>query len=98
GGTPGRKNGPERGANRPRASRCELGAARPPPHPAAPRDSPRRHERNRMRSLNIHRNVALAVTLAVIANPLIASAGVGDGTTDRIIGQPNASSDWPNTA
>jgi sugar lactone lactonase YvrE len=49
-----------------------------------------------MRPLGIHRTLALVVTLAVVAHPLVASAAVGDTTGDRFVGQPDGTTNTPN--
>jgi sugar lactone lactonase YvrE len=50
-----------------------------------------------MRSTSTHRGaLALALTLVLTANPLPASAAVGDTVADRFVGQPNAASSAPN--
>jgi sugar lactone lactonase YvrE len=49
-----------------------------------------------MYSLASPRIFVLVVTLAVVVNPLVASASVGDRAADRVIGQPDASGHTPN--
>jgi sugar lactone lactonase YvrE len=51
-----------------------------------------------MRSLRARCTVTLAVTLVLAADPLSASAAVGDNTADRIIGQRDATSSQPNAS
>jgi hypothetical protein len=49
-----------------------------------------------MRPTSTHRTLALALLLGSFAPPLSASAAVGDVEGDRILGQPNASSNLPD--
>jgi sugar lactone lactonase YvrE len=51
-----------------------------------------------MRSLSTRRSVTLATALALAAAPLTASAVVGDHRADRIVGQPDATSNKPNAS
>jgi sugar lactone lactonase YvrE len=51
-----------------------------------------------MHPRSTHRVVVLGVALALLAYPLVASAAIGDNTTDAIVGQPNASSSMPNAS
>jgi sugar lactone lactonase YvrE len=48
------------------------------------------------RPSSARRAAALAGLLALAAQPLVASAAIGDSTTDAIVGQPNAVSSTPN--
>jgi hypothetical protein len=49
-----------------------------------------------MRPSNTHRTLSLTLLLGFVASPLAVSASVGDVEGDRILGQPNASSNTEN--
>src|SRR6185436_9277495 len=67
-------------------------------HPPDPAYAPsRRHKGDPMRPSNAHRTLALTLTLGLFAVPFTASAAVGDVEGDRILGQPSAASNTPNT-
>jgi hypothetical protein len=51
-----------------------------------------------MRPSTIHRTLALAISLGLLAAPLAVSAAVGDVDSDRILGQSNAASNTPNAS